>query len=431
VRILVTGAYGLIGSACLARLRREGHDLVGAGRTVGVARRRFPYAEWVAADFDQLALAAAWQPLLVGIDAVVNCVGVLQDGARDDAAQVHVAATCALFDACGSAGIRRVIHVSAIGAAPDGPTAFSRTKAAAEAHLTTQDFDWVVLRPALVLGSAVHGGSAMLRALAAVPLVTPLIAPESRIQVVALDDVAETVARCLAPTAPGKVIFELAHPQVLSLREIVAATRAWLGFPSRPVVVMPKTVAAIVSTVADALGWLGWRSPARTTALAQLQAGVIGNPAAWIAATGITPKRLDDILAATPAGVQERWFARLYLLKPAAIAALALFWILTGVFALGPGYVPALGLLQRAGFGVFAQFVLIAGAIFDIVLGSLLLLRRLARGALITMLVATAGYLLVGTLTAPHLWFDPLGPYVKIIPMLLATMFTLAILDER
>jgi hypothetical protein len=122
---------------------------------------------------------------------------------------------------------------------------------------------------------------------------------------------------------------------------------------------------------------------------------------------------------------------RLYLLKPIAIAALALFWFITGAFALTVGYADALGLLHRGGFGRFAEVTLIAGSIFDIVLGSLLLFRRLARGVLITMLVGTAGYLLVGSLAAPQLWFDPLGPFTKIIPMLLATAFTLAILDER
>ena len=76
-----------------------------------------------------------------------------------------------------------------------------------------------------------------------------------------------------------------------------------------------------MTAVADALGWLGWRSPARSTALAQLAAGVVGEPSPWIAATGIKPQSLDDILAAHPAGVQERWFARLYLLKPLAIGS--------------------------------------------------------------------------------------------------------------
>jgi hypothetical protein len=130
--------------------------------------------------------------------------------------------------------------------------------------------------------------------------------------------------------------------------------------------------------------------------------------------------------------VQDRWFAKLYLIKPVAIAALALFWIATGAFALGPGRDSAYSYLAQAGFTpAFAEFVLVAGSIFDIVLGSLLLVRKLARAVLITMLTVTPGYLLVGTITAPQLWFDPLGPYTKVIPMLIATMFTLAILDER
>jgi uncharacterized protein YbjT (DUF2867 family) len=437
MRILVTGAYGLIGAACLARLFRDGHALVGAGRAVGEARRRLPFAQWVEADFARLVTAAAWRPLLSNIDAVVNCVGVLQDGARDDTRRVHVEATSALFDACQQAGIRRVIHVSAIGAERDGPTGFSRTKAAAEAHLASLDLDWVILRPGLVLAPAVHGGTAMVRALAAAPLVMPLVGAASRIQVVSIAEVVDTVALCLAPDAPAKVTsakvtWELVHPQVLSLREVVSAVRGWLGFPPRPVVAPPQAVAVLVSAVADVLGWLGWRSPARSTALAQLAAGVIGDPAPWIAATGIKPKSLRDILAATPANVQDRWFAKLYLIKPVAIGALALFWIATGAFALGPGRASALSHLAEAGFApAFAKFVLVAGSMFDIVLGTLLLVRKLARSVLITMLAVTPGYLLVGTLGAPQLWFDPLGPYTKVIPMLIATMFTLAILDER
>jgi uncharacterized protein YbjT (DUF2867 family) len=432
MRVLVTGAYGLIGAACLARLYRDGHVLVGTGRAVGAARRRLPFAQWVEADFTRLVTPAAWRPQLTDIDAVVNCVGVLQDGARDDTSRVHVEATSALFDACRQAGIRRVIHVSAIGAERDGPTTFSRTKAAAEAYLAGLDLDWVILRPGLVLAPAVHGGTAMMRALAAMPLVIPLIGAESRIQVVGMEDVADTVALCLAPGAPAKLTWELVHPQVLSLREIVSAMRGWLGFPPRPVVPLPQAAATIVSAVADALGWLGWRSPARSTAFKQLAAGVIGDPTAWIAATGIKPKSLDDILAAAPASVQDRWFAKLYLIKPVAVATLALFWIATGAFALGPGRAAAMLHLAQAGFApAFADVVLVAGSIFDIVLGSLLLVRKFTRAVLITMLAVTPGYLLVGTLSAPQLWFDPLGPYTKVIPMLIATMFTLAILDER
>ena len=432
MRVLITGAYGLIGSACTARLARDGHAIVGVGREVSAARRSFPDVQWIAADVARLDTPAAWRPLLANIDAVVNCVGVLQDGARDDTRAIHVTATCALFDACAQAGIRRVVHVSAMGAAPAGPTAFSRTKAEADAHLATLDLDWVILRPALVISPIAYGGTAMLRGLAGVPLLTPVIAPDARIQVVSARDVAETVAFALGPDAPGRVTWELAHPQTHRLADIVVAMRRWLGWPPRPVVAVPGAVARLVTFAADALGWLGWRSPARSTAVAQLAAGVVGEPSSWIAATGIKPQSLQDILAANPAGVQERWFARLYLLKPVAIATLALFWFATGMIALGPGRASSLAHLHAAGVHApLDQIILIGGAIFDIVLGLLLLVRRAARAVLITMLTVTPFYVLTGTLLAPELWADPLGPLTKIGPLMIATLFTLAVLDER
>jgi uncharacterized protein YbjT (DUF2867 family) len=432
MRVLVTGAYGLIGSACMARLRRDRHALIGTGRSIAQAQRRFPQARWIEADLARLTSAEAWRPLLADVDAVVNCAGVLQDGARDDTRLVHVKATGALFDACARTGIRRVVHVSAIGAEPAGPTSFSRTKAEAEAHLRQLDLDWVILRPALVLAPAVYGGTAMLRGLAGLPWVTPLIGPASRIQVVSIDDVADTVAFALAPGAPAQASWELAHPHPHSLGEIVAAIRRWLGFPPQRPVRIPGAVEALASKAADAVGWLGWRSPARSTAIAQLAHGVIGDPAPWNTATGIKPQSLDELLASAPASLQDRWFARLYFIKPLAIGALALFWIATGVIALGPGRAPSLAHLSEAGVrGALADIVLIGGAIFDIVLGLLLLWRRATRAVLITMLAVTPVYVLVGTLLAPQLWADPLGPFTKIVPMLVATLFTLAILEER
>jgi uncharacterized protein YbjT (DUF2867 family) len=428
MRVLVTGAYGLIGSAILTRLARDGHQVIGAGRDVA---KRFPAAQWVAADFNGLTSAAAWRPLLDNINAVVNCVGVLQGGLRDDARRVHVDATTALFAACERTGIR-VIHISAIGAEAEGPTEFSRGKAEAEQDLARRDLDWVILRPALVLAGAVYGGSAMLRAVAAFPGVTPLITADSNIQIVSIEDVTETVARCLKSGAPVKVTWDLAHPRVHTLRDIVVAIRRWLGFPPRPVIRVPRLIARAIGLAADALGLLGWRSPARTTALKQLEAGVIGDPAPWIAATGIVPMSLDDILSHRPASVQERWFARLYLLKPLAIFGLALFWFATGVNALGPGYNMGLAYLMNGGLPPKAAWwMLVVGSLYDIVMGLALCVRFIARPVLWLMLFSTFGYLAAGTIMAPQLWFDPVGAYTKIIPMLVATILTLAIIDER
>jgi hypothetical protein len=309
---------------------------------------------------------------------------------------------------------------------------FARSKAEAEDDLVVRYLDWVILRPGLVLAPVVYGGTAMLRGLAGLPFITPLIEPDARVQVVSVDDVAETVALCLKPKAKTNVKWDVAHPQVLTLASMVGALRGWLGFPARKLWRLPHGVGVTIAGFADVLGYLGWRSPARTTALRQLTAGVVGEPEPWIAATGIEPKSFETILAEQSSGVADRWFARLFWLKPLAIAGLALFWLLTGAITLGPGRAAALGHLTAAGFSArIGEAVLVIGGFFDYLLGVALLVRPLARPVLLVMLAASGLYLVAGTLLAPQLWADPLGPYLKIVPALLATLFTLAILDER
>jgi uncharacterized protein YbjT (DUF2867 family) len=406
--------------------------VVGLGRSARTAHRRFPFAIWVEADFHRLLSPDDWLPLISGFDAVVNCVGAFQRGSRDRLDRIHLDAPAALFAACQRAGVRRVVQISAIVADLDSPTEFGRSKAAAEQALRATPLDWLILRPGVVIGPGAYGGSALLLGLAGVPLRTPLIAAERPIQVVAVEDVAETVAWAMRPAAPAQLTFDLVHPQPLSLREIVLGFRRWLGFPSQPVWILPRMLAAAVAALADALGWLGWRSPARSTGFAQLAAGVAGDPSLWTRKTGIEPRSFADMLARRPATLQDRWFARLYGMKPLAIGGLALFWIATGLIALGPGYAASRAQLSAAGFGAgLAAATVIGGAVFDIVLGLMLLVRRLAKPVLVTMLLATLCYVAAGSAIAPQLWSDPLGPLTKILPMLLATLFTLAIIEER
>jgi uncharacterized protein YbjT (DUF2867 family) len=432
MRVLVTGAYGLIGSAVLARLHRDGHTLVGAGRATVSARRRFPYAQWIEADFHRLMRAEDWRPLLAGIDAVVNCVGAFQSGARDDLQRIHVAGPLALFAACTAGGPRRVIHVSALGVGNEGPTEFATSKGIADAQLAASDLDWLILRPGVVLSSGVYGATAMLRGLAGLPWRTPLIAAASRFQVVSVEDVAETVVWALGPGARTRGIFELVHPEPVTLGHVVAEQRRWLGFAPQPIWRLPGFLARLIAAGADALGHLGWRSPARSTAFAQLAAAPIGDSAAWSEATGIRPMSLDDILSVRPSTIQDRWFARLYFLKPTAFACLAALFVITGIVSLGPGWNEGQRLLAPSGLPDWAAaIVIVGGALLDIVLGLALLVRRTARITLVAMLALTVVYLVVATALDPGLWADPLGRLLKTVPVMALMLFCLAVLDER
>src|SRR5690242_12268114 len=173
MRVLIVGATGLIGSAVAGRLAARGDAVVAVARHHGRPGAGLSGAKQVTIDLARVFNAVDWLPHLRGIDAVVNCAGVLQDSPRDSIAGMQDGVT-ALFRACEQAGVRRVVHVSALGVERHAATAFARTKRAADEALMACDLDWVILRPSVVIGRPAYGGSALIRGLAAMPIL-PLV----------------------------------------------------------------------------------------------------------------------------------------------------------------------------------------------------------------------------------------------------------------
>jgi len=430
MRILLLGASGLIGSAVAARLRREGHQVAAAVRSLGPEAMRLPVAERIEVDLRSATAVRDWLPHLDGVDAVVNCAGTLQDSGRDSTAAVHERGPAALWEACERAGVPRVIHFSAMGVNRGALSDFSRTKRAGDEALRLRELDWVILRPSVVVGRAAYGGSALFRGLAALP-VLPKSLEAGALDIVQLDDVVETVVRLLAPDAPSRVELELAGPERLSFEEVVQTYRAWLGWAPARIVNAPRLLMGAAYRLGDLIGKLGWRPSIRSTARREIVRGAVGDPSAWREATGIEPQSLADALAAEPASVQERWFATLYLLKPLVIGTFALFWLLTGFVSLGPGYHVADWLMEAAGAGALSDISVIAGGVADIAVGIGILVHRTSRMALWAALGLSIFYIVAGTALHPELWRDPLGPMMKIWPILALNLVCLAILRER
>ncbi len=425
-RVLLLGAAGFIGSAVLARFAAEGVEVLAVARRRGVT---LDGVEWRELDLATLVAPADWLPHLAGVDTVVNCAGVLQ-GSRALRA-VHVDGARALYEACEQARVQRVVHVSAIGVERDAVSEFSATKRLGEQALMATTLEWVVLRPSVVVGRAAYGGSALLRGLAALPFIVDLPAM-GVIQLVQLDDLVGVIAALSRRGAPSRLALDVTAPESLELAAVIALYRRWLRFPDAPPLRVPRWIAASGFRLGDFVRLLGWRTPLGAVAHRELTRGTAGDAHAWQELTGVKATPLALALAREPASVQERWFARLYLLKALVLAMLAIFWIATGLITLGPGWEQSLAYLRDAGFGDgVARAAASIGAFADIAIGACIAVRRTARAALFAAVGVSLGYLVAGSFVLPSLWLDPLGPLLKIAPILAATAVALAVVEDR
>ncbi len=423
-RAVLLGAYGLIGAACLGALRAAGFSVVGVGRSARAARRCAPDIKWHILDIAR-ASADDWRDVFADADVVINVSGILQDGPGDSLTAIHDTAIGAMVEAMEGSSVR-FIQISAAGVSDTAPTDFLRSKARGDRRIMESALDWVVLRPSLVLSPHAYGGTALLRAMAAMPGIGLQAFPQAPLQTVSVEDVAHAVVQAACGDVPGGTLADLTEEQSRSTAEVLARTRAWLGYrPWRKRLTVPPVIARLVGGVADGLGWFGWRSPLRTSALVSLESGVIADPSAWAAAGGRPCRGLDDTLRRLPATVQERTFARLYLLLPLMIGVLAAFWLLLGVVALWQNAAAQAVLTDRGMEATAARAMVFGGAVVDVVLGVVVLWRRWMRAACFAMIVVSLAYLVGATLWAPDLWADPLGTLIKVLPaMTLALMAT-------
>lgn len=429
-RALVLGGYGLIGSACMAALAQAGFAVTGVGRSQSAAMAADATASWAIRDIPSITVAE-WRDLLDGVDVVVNAAGALQDGARDGLHAIHVGAVERLTEAM-NGGPARMIQISAAGVSPMASTWFFRTKAQGDAIIAAECGDWVILRPCLVLSPQAYGGTALLRAAAALPAILPRVYPGSQVQTVHVDDVAAAVVLAAEGGIDSFTVADLTETQSRPLPEMTTAIRAWLGLPpARFSPLVPEGLLRLAGKGADLLGKLGWRSPMRSTALMALKDGIRGDPQTWTEAGGAPCRSLEASLATLQATRQERLFARMFLALPMAIGILSVFWLVSGMTAL---FRPSAAMEVLTGRGTSAWIaapLVLFGAVADIVLGLGILVRRYARAATFGMAALSLAYLAGSLVAAPDLWADPMGPMLKVLPGIVLALIVWAALEER
>ncbi len=428
--VLVLGAYGFIGAAVTRSLRAEGARVSAFVRSGKSAAQVLGGIPQIQGDLRTCLQPEDWDSHLRGIDCVVNCAGALQDGPADDLEAVHHTAIAALGEACAQRNIA-VVQISAIGAEPDADTDFMRTKAAGDAALRACGVPLWILKPGLVIGQSDYGGTALLRMLAAVPLVQPIAYPDTPVQCVGMQDLCRAVVLAVAQDLP-QGDYDLVEDTPAPLSHVLAETRKWMGFPeARVTVAVPGMVTGLISACADGLGHLGWRSPLRSNAMTVMADGVVGDPEPYRVATGQTLAGLPQVYAGLTCSREHRLTARMSLLMPVVVAVLSLFWLVSGLIGL-ISLPRAAALLTDAGWSMaMAVASVMFWSLVDIALGLAILWRPWAARVCLAQVAVALIYLLAASFTVPGLWLDPLGPLIKILPAMTLSLIAWPLLQSR
>ena len=243
-RVLVLGGSGFVGRHVCEQLTRLGWQItVPTRRAVNAASvQSLPGLTVIEASVHQDADLARLMP---GHDAVVNLVAVLH-GSEERFENVHVDLPGKIASAMKKAGVQRLVHISALGADPQGPSMYQRSKARGETVLHNAGLQLTVLRPSVIFG-AEDKFLNLFADLQAVAPFMPLAGSGTRFAPVWVGDVARAVVVCLQkPDTVGQT-YELCGPDVMTLGELVQRAGQWAGVNEgrgRPVIGLPM--------------WVGW-----------------------------------------------------------------------------------------------------------------------------------------------------------------------------
>lgn len=230
MNILLAGASGFIGRNIAQALEVAGHRVIPISRRHGV-------------NFANMVRSESWLPHLRGVDAVINCVGIIGETASQRFDTLHTKAPAALFHACAQAGVRRVLQVSALGADETAFSAYHLSKFAADEVLRSLDLNWFVLRPSLIYGQGGTSAELFMR-LARLPLIAVIGDGQQKLQPVHIIDVVATVMRCLE-TDETRQTLDIVGTETVTFADWLQCMRRAQGLPLAPVVHVPFRLAML------------------------------------------------------------------------------------------------------------------------------------------------------------------------------------------
>jgi uncharacterized protein YbjT (DUF2867 family) len=196
---------------------------------------------------------------LPGRDAVIHLVGIIHERGQQTFDRMHRGAAENVVQAMGAAGVRRLLHMSAMGASDDAPSEYSRTKAAGEAVVRGSGLDWTIFRPSIVFGPGDGFVSLLAPIVRSNPGFIPVIGNgETRFMPVSVYDVARVFTDALEkPETIGKA-YEIGGPGVFTLNEIYREIATVVGKRRKPLVHLPVWWGRFLAARFEGAARRGW-----------------------------------------------------------------------------------------------------------------------------------------------------------------------------
>ena len=238
-RVCVLGGSGFVGRHICHRLVERGYRVIVPTRDRERAKSLIllPTAEVVTADVHD---PATLERLMRGCEAVINLVGVLHGGrGKGGFHEAHVELSRKVIDACRQSGVRRLLHMSALTADPNGPSEYLRTKAEAERIVRESGLEFTIFRPSVIFGRE----DRLLNLFATLQRLLPFIvlgSPDAKFQPVYVEDVARVYTESIARLEAFGASYDLVGPKVYRLRELVEYAGAVTGHRRRIIGLGPR-----------------------------------------------------------------------------------------------------------------------------------------------------------------------------------------------
>jgi NADH dehydrogenase len=251
MNVLVTGGDGFVGSSLCDELASRGHDVTVLSRDPDSSI----FSENVETVMGDLTAYDSIESAFEGMDVVVNLVALSPlfqpKGGDDEHFEIHLGGTENVVRAAEEHSVPKVVQMSALGADPNGPTAYIRSKGQAESVVRDSGLDWVIFRPSVVFG---EGGEFVSFTEQLTP---PFVAPlpgggRTRFQPIWVEDLASMLADATTDDAYNGKGYEIGGPEVLALADVARMAQRAKG-RSVSIVPVPMELAEIGLSVAGSI----------------------------------------------------------------------------------------------------------------------------------------------------------------------------------